>query len=66
MDEGRKTRFTARSRKLLASICLIALAFAFGVCQTFGYYWQAIRGEYQILSHREPIQKLIAEPRTAP
>jgi predicted aminopeptidase len=66
MDEGRKTRFTARSRKLLASICLIALAFAFGGCQTFGYYGQAIRGEYQILSHREPIQKLIAEPRTAP
>jgi predicted aminopeptidase len=30
----------------------------------FGYYVQAIRGEYQILAHRKPIDKLIANPKT--
>src|SRR5689334_2903621 len=30
----------------------------------FGYYIQAIRGEYQILAHRKSIDKLIANPKT--
>ncbi len=30
----------------------------------FGYYVQAIRGEYQILAHRKSIDKLIADPKT--
>ncbi len=35
-------------------------------CQAIGYYHQAIRGEYQILRHRQPIQKLTDDPQTSP
>ena len=32
----------------------------------FGYYFQAIHGEFQLLAHRHSINKLIANPRTSP
>jgi predicted aminopeptidase len=32
----------------------------------FGYYFQAIHGEFQLLAHRHSIDKLIANPRTSP
>jgi predicted aminopeptidase len=32
----------------------------------FGYYLQAVRGEFQILAHRKPIDKLAANPKTDP
>src|SRR5205809_751121 len=31
-----------------------------------GYYFQAIRGEYQILAHRRSVEKLIADSKTPP
>ena len=48
---------------MLAVVCLTV---ALSGCQTLGYYKQAIGGEYQILAHRQPIQKLIADARTTP
>src|SRR5262249_18021033 len=33
-------------------------AFSTG-CQTLGYYAQAIHGQYEIVSHREPMAKLL-------
>lgn len=46
------------------------LAAALGVglsgCSTLGYYGQLARGQYQMLSAREPIAKLIADPRSDP
>jgi predicted aminopeptidase len=32
----------------------------------FGYYFQAIHGEFQLLTHRQSIDKLIARPATPP
>jgi predicted aminopeptidase len=39
---------------------------AFLLLWPFGYYFQAIHGEYQILAHRHSIERLIASPRTSP
>ena len=33
-------------------------------CGTLGYYAQAIHGQYQILHREQPIQKLLADPKT--
>ena len=35
-------------------------------CQTAGYYAQAIHGQAKILVHRQPIEKLLADPQTPP
>ncbi len=48
-------------RLLWCGLCLGLLSLAFG-CRT--YYGQAIRGEWQILVHRQPIRKLLASPQT--
>src|SRR6516165_8333960 len=45
---------------------LVAFAAALCGCQTPGYYFQAIHGEYQILSKRQPITTLMAAPQTDP
>src|SRR5438093_11740900 len=41
------------------------LATAVG-CNSLSYYTQAIHGEFQILAHRQSIEKLIADPKTPP
>jgi predicted aminopeptidase len=50
---------------LLIFLLLIAVI-AVSSCRTVGYYAQAVHGEYQILAHRQPIDKLIANPQTPP
>ena len=35
-------------------------------CNTLSYYTQAVHGQYQILAHRQSIEKLIADPKTSP
>jgi predicted aminopeptidase len=35
-------------------------------CQTLSYYGQAISGQYEIVSRREPIPKLLDDPKTPP
>jgi predicted aminopeptidase len=35
-------------------------------CNTLSYYAQAVHGEYQILAHRQSIEKLITNPQTPP
>ena len=47
-------------RLLLTPIVLGALS----GCTTISYYSQAIHGEYEILAHRQSIDKLIANPKT--
>lgn len=42
---------------------LIVVA-AFSGCNTLSYYSQAVHGEYEILAHRQSIDKLIANPKT--
>ena len=48
-------------------LCLLAaLVLLLPGCQTAGYYAQAIRGQGEILAHRRPIDKLLADPQTPP
>ena len=46
---------------LIPCFCALLL-----VIWPFGYYFQAIHGEFQLLAHRHSIDKLIANPRTSP
>jgi predicted aminopeptidase len=50
--------------KLLRISLLLTVVAPVPACSTLGYYSQAIHGEYQILAHRQSIDKLIANPKT--
>jgi predicted aminopeptidase len=52
-----------RRRWLLAPALLLAML-AMSGCQTLSYYGQAIKGHYQIVGHRQKIEKLLADPQT--
>lgn len=51
-------------RRRVLIFCAIA-AFVTG-CNTVGYYQQAVTGQYEILSKREPIQQVLARTNTSP
>ena len=53
-----------RRAKDTLPIFLLLIVVAVSGCRTVGYYAQAVRGEYQILTHRQSIDKLIANPHT--
>jgi predicted aminopeptidase len=43
---------------------LLLAVLAMSGCQTFSYYSQAIKGQYQIVAHEQKIEKLLADPQT--
>ena len=43
---------------------LFAVILAVSGCQTLSFYGQAIRGQYQLLAHRQPIKNLVADSST--
>ncbi len=47
-------------------ITLLAVILAVSGCQTLSFYGQAIRGQYQLLAHRQPIEKLVTDSSTPP
>lgn len=55
-----------RYRKWIFSSLLILLLLAVAGCQSIGYYKQAIAGQIQMLSNRQPLTKLLANPETKP
>jgi len=55
-----------RARRLFAAALFIAAAAAFTGCQTVGYYAQAVRGQYQMLTCQRSCEKLLADSTTAP
>ena len=51
----------------LARTALLAAAvLGVGGCATTQYYWQAVRGHLDLMSHRRPIPEVIADPATPP
>ena len=52
-----------RGRKWVIALSLGVVLLAVSGCQTLSFYKQAIKGQYQLLAHRQPIEKLIADPR---
>jgi len=53
-----------RTRKWLLLITLTAVVLVVSGCRTFKFYGQAIKGQYQIFAHQEPIEKLVADTKT--
>src|SRR6266446_9628019 len=53
-----------RGRKWVIALSLGVVLLAVSGCQTLSFYKQAIKGQYQLLAHRQPIEKLIANPAT--
>src|SRR5258705_8102008 len=53
-------------RLLGVGFVVALLATVLSGCQTVSYYKQAIRGQYQIFAHRQPIEKLLAGTNTPP
>ncbi len=59
----RNLKLARRLPKWLAAPALL-LALALSGCQNLSYYGQAIKGQYQIMAHRESLEKLLADPQT--
>ncbi|HEU5125696.1 MAG TPA: aminopeptidase [Verrucomicrobiae bacterium] len=53
-----------RTRKWLLLISLTAVVLAVSGCRTLKFYGQAIKGQYQIFTHQEPIEELVADQKT--
>jgi len=53
---------TARRLRLLCALAALALC----GCSTIGYLAQAAHGEWQLMHARRPIERVIADPTTAP
>jgi predicted aminopeptidase len=58
-DAGRKSE---RGLRLLCALATLALS----GCSTISYLAQAAHGEYQLMHARRPIERVIADPNTAP
>lgn len=48
------------------TLVMLAAATALSGCSSPGFYTQAIRGQYDVLAHRRPIDRVIAETNTPP
>jgi predicted aminopeptidase len=57
----------AAHRRILVLACAcVVMALALSGCQTIRFYSQAVSGQYEILVHQKPIDKLIKNPGTDP
>src|ERR1051325_8203284 len=61
MTDSKKGR---RVRKWLVCAALALIVLAVSGCKTISFYSQAIKGQYQIFAHEEPIDQLVAGPNT--
>jgi predicted aminopeptidase len=62
----RMKRLSLRARRWLAAALFTLTAAAFTGCQTVGYYAQAVRGQFQMLTRQRSCEKLLADPATLP
>lgn len=53
-----------RMRRWLAVILLFCVLGVVSGCHTLSFYGQALKGQYQMLAHQQPIQKLMDAPDT--
>ena len=54
-----------RIRKWMTALLLVAVVLGVSGCQTISFYSQAIRGQYQIFAHQQPMQKMLGDPQTS-
>lgn len=55
-----------RLKKWLVIFCLLVAVAAVSGCQTWKFYAQAVKGQYQIFAHQQPVEKWIGDPQTPP
>jgi len=55
---------SARLRKWLLGLVLLAVVIAVSGCHTLSFYSQAVRGQYQIFANEQSIEKLARDPST--
>jgi len=60
----KKSKRLSRKRKWLLGICLGLIVGAVSGCKTLGFYSQAIKGQYQLVTNERPIDKLQSDPKT--
>ncbi len=53
-----------RLTRWLLILLLLSVVAGLSGCRTISFYAQAVRGQYQIFAHEQPIERLIAEPKT--
>ncbi len=53
-------------RKAVFAFSLVLVVVIFSGCQTFSFYRQAIKGQYEIVAHEKKIEKLVKDPGTEP
>src|SRR5690349_1496233 len=56
----------SRTRRWWLTICLVGVIVAVSGCHTLSFYGQAAKGQYQLLAHRQAIDRLVADPGTPP
>jgi predicted aminopeptidase len=55
-----------RARLAMVGLLCLGLVVCFSSCQAFGFYGQAIAGEFQILAREKSTKSLMADPATPP
>jgi predicted aminopeptidase len=55
-----------RFRKWRIAAILLLLAVGLSGCNTFSFYRQALKGQYQIIAHQQKAEKLLADSQTPP
>jgi len=51
-------------RKWLAVLSLVLIVLVVSGCETISFYAQALKGQYQIFAHEQPVEKLLANKST--
>src|SRR6266567_3692934 len=53
-----------RGRRWVVVAALILVVGAVSGCQTFSFYGQAIKGQYELFTHQDRVEKLLADTQT--
>jgi len=59
-----KWKRLGRTGKWCTVLALLLVLAVVSGCQTLGFYGQAIQGQYQLLAHRQSVEKLVTNPQT--
>jgi predicted aminopeptidase len=62
----RSFKKASRIQKALIVLALVVIVIGLSGCETFKFYGQAIKGQYQLVAGQQPIDKLLANSETEP
>ena len=53
-------------RRIIVCLCFAVVVISLSACGQTGYYFQAAKGQWQLISKRQPVEELISNPATSP